>query len=572
MGAGHLVWRVTRERARGQQGAGHGDPVRRALTAVRDGRASAAERAAAERASHEPVTLVCAPAGQRQDRARRCGCPALPAPHVAWVTLEPTDDEPGRLWDAVLTALEFGRRGARRTQRSPRWRRRCASRATRSCRCSSTRSRSCRAAGAARARRRARPALARVPGAAVVPAPARAGHAAARADRPLGPGAAAARPARARPPGGDPRAPTSRSRRRRPPSCSTRTGSQLSDDLVRALHARTEGWSAGLRLAALSLQGREDPERFIAEFAGDDRVVGDYLLAEVLDRQPPRLRAFLLRTSLVDRICGSLADALTGDAHGADTLATLERTNGFVLGVDGHREWFRYHRLFAKLLRTRAERELADELPRPARPRGALVRRARGVAVDALEHAVAAGRLGPRGRGRRRALVRPLRPRRRRRRPLAARGAPAPIALETRRRAGRRARLRGARRRATPTRPSSTWRTPSGRRPACPSRAAAGTWRRWRSRTWRRRGCEGDFDGALEAADALLAEAAAHGGASDAGASGARARDARRGRALGPPARPRRARSSRKAVTLARLHAARLRRGLRAQRPRAAST
>ena len=145
---------------------------------------------------------------------------------------------------------------------------------------------------------------------------------------------------------------------------------------MRALHVRTEGWSAGLRLAALSLQGREDPEAFVAEFAGDDRVVGDYLLAEVLDRQPARLRAFLLRTSLVERICGSLADALTGEGHGADTLATLERTNGFVLGVDGHREWFRYHRLFARLLRTRAEREIADELPGPARARGALVRRA----------------------------------------------------------------------------------------------------------------------------------------------------------------------------------------------------
>ena len=127
----------------------------------------------------------------------------------------------------------------------------------------------------------------------------------------------------------------------------------------------------------------------MAEFAGDDRVIADYLVAEVLDRQPPRLRAFLLRTALVDRVCGSLADALTGESNGADTLATLERTNGFVLGVDGHREWFRYHRLFAKLLRTRAERELAAKLP-DLHARAARWYAARGASVDALGHAVQA--------------------------------------------------------------------------------------------------------------------------------------------------------------------------------------
>lgn len=167
-------------------------------------------------------------------------------------------------------------------------------------------------------------------------------------------------------------------------------GLDLDDELIAALHTRTEGWGAGLRLAALSLQGRDDPATFVAEFAGDDRVVADYLLAEVLDRQPPKLRAFLLRTSLVDRICGSLADALTGDSHGADTLATLERTNGFVLGVDGHREWFRYHRLFGKLLRTRAERELHAKLP-ALHARAARWYAERCAAVHALEHAVLAG-------------------------------------------------------------------------------------------------------------------------------------------------------------------------------------
>jgi LuxR family transcriptional regulator, maltose regulon positive regulatory protein len=163
----------------------------------------------------------------------------------------------------------------------------------------------------------------------------------------------------------------------------------LSDEQVAALHTRTEGWGAGLRLAALSLQGHEDPDRFLAEFAGDDRVVGDYLLAEVLLRLPLKRRNFLLRTSLVDRVCGSLADALTGEGHGADTLAELERTNGFVIGVDGRREWFRYHRLFGRLLRTRAERELAGELP-ALHARAARWYAERGAGMEALRHAVAA--------------------------------------------------------------------------------------------------------------------------------------------------------------------------------------
>ena len=166
-------------------------------------------------------------------------------------------------------------------------------------------------------------------------------------------------------------------------------GVDLAPELVAALCARTEGWGAGLRLAAHSLQGRDDPERFVREFAGDDRVVGDYLLAEVLDRQPPRLRSFLLRTSIVDRVCGDLADALTTQGSSSDILVELERTNGFVLGVDSRREWFRYHLLFAKLLRTRAARELGDELPR-LHDRAARWYAAHGMGSQALQHAVAA--------------------------------------------------------------------------------------------------------------------------------------------------------------------------------------
>ncbi len=166
-------------------------------------------------------------------------------------------------------------------------------------------------------------------------------------------------------------------------------GLDLPERVVRALCARTEGWSAGLRLAALSLQGRTDVERFVADFAGDDRAIADYLLAEVLDQQSPRVRGFLLRTSIVDRVSGELADALTGEDDGADTLATLERANGFVLGIDQRRQWYRYHRLFAKLLRTRARRELGAELPQLHR-RAASWYAARGFESLALRHAVEA--------------------------------------------------------------------------------------------------------------------------------------------------------------------------------------
>jgi LuxR family maltose regulon positive regulatory protein len=166
-------------------------------------------------------------------------------------------------------------------------------------------------------------------------------------------------------------------------------GVQVCPDLVATLRARTEGWGAGLRLAALSLRDREDPERFVAEFAGDDRAVGDYLLAEVLDRQPPRVRRFLLRTAIVDRICGDLADALTEAGSGAEMLASLETSNGFVIGLDSRREWYRYHRLFARLLCMRAAREIADELP-ALHGRAARWYAAHGAGSAALHHAVKA--------------------------------------------------------------------------------------------------------------------------------------------------------------------------------------
>jgi LuxR family transcriptional regulator, maltose regulon positive regulatory protein len=127
-------------------------------------------------------------------------------------------------------------------------------------------------------------------------------------------------------------------------------GVQVPERVLARLHERTEGWAAGLRLAALSLAGGADPERFAAEFSGSERTVADYLLAEVLDRQSEQVRRLLLRTSLLERVNGELADLLTGASGGERILQDLERAGAFVVSVDAARSWFRYHRLFAGLL------------------------------------------------------------------------------------------------------------------------------------------------------------------------------------------------------------------------------
>ena len=128
------------------------------------------------------------------------------------------------------------------------------------------------------------------------------------------------------------------------------------------LHERAEGWAAGLRLAALSLAGHEDPERFAAEFSGSERTVADYLLAEVLERQPDEVRRLLLRTSVLERVSGSLADALTGGSGGERMLAELEQANAFVVSLDAGRSWFRYHHLFADLLQLELRRTTPGEV------------------------------------------------------------------------------------------------------------------------------------------------------------------------------------------------------------------
>ncbi len=168
------------------------------------------------------------------------------------------------------------------------------------------------------------------------------------------------------------------------------SGIALSDSGTALLHQRTEGWAAGLRLAALSLAGHPDPERFVAEFSGSDRTVAEYLIAEMLERQPPDVQDLLLRTSLLDRVNGELADLLTGRPGSERILLELEDANAFVESLDPERTWFRYHHLFADLLRLELRRTLPAEVP-------VLHRRAagwftlQGQVAEAVRHTQASG-------------------------------------------------------------------------------------------------------------------------------------------------------------------------------------
>ena len=168
------------------------------------------------------------------------------------------------------------------------------------------------------------------------------------------------------------------------------SGVALSDAGVALLHQRTEGWAAGLRLAAISLADHSDPERFVAEFSGSDRTVAEYLIAEMLDRQPDDVQDLLLRTSVLDRVNGELADLLTGRPGSERILLELEDANAFVVSLDSERTWFRYHHLFGDLLRLELRRALPEEVP-------VLHRRAadwfiqQGQVVDGIRHTQAAG-------------------------------------------------------------------------------------------------------------------------------------------------------------------------------------
>jgi LuxR family maltose regulon positive regulatory protein len=165
---------------------------------------------------------------------------------------------------------------------------------------------------------------------------------------------------------------------------------ELSDAGVAALHERTEGWAAGLRLAVISLSDHPDPERFVAEFSGTDRAIGEYLMAEMLERQPSEVRSMLLRTSLVDRLNGELADLLAGRSSSERMLLELEDANAFVVSLDAERTWFRYHQLLGDFLRLELRRTLADEVPDLHR-RAARWFADHGEVVEAVRHTLAAG-------------------------------------------------------------------------------------------------------------------------------------------------------------------------------------
>jgi LuxR family transcriptional regulator, maltose regulon positive regulatory protein len=178
----------------------------------------------------------------------------------------------------------------------------------------------------------------------------------------------------------------------------TGMGLSLSTDAIAALENRTEGWIAGLQLAGISLRGHPDAAGFIGSFTGSHRFVIDYLLEEVLGRQTDAVQSFLLRTSLLSRMCGPLCDAVTCDhsTAGSDTLEYLERANLFVVPLDDQRHWYRYHHLFADMLRQRLQQSLTLSAEDGAGCAGDLHVRAsawyeeNGLEIEAFHHAAAA--------------------------------------------------------------------------------------------------------------------------------------------------------------------------------------
>ncbi|HEX6386230.1 MAG TPA: LuxR C-terminal-related transcriptional regulator [Anaerolineae bacterium] len=182
-------------------------------------------------------------------------------------------------------------------------------------------------------------------------------------------------------------------------------GLNLADEDVVALNTRTEGWIAGLQLAALSVQGHDDVQRFVRSFAGSNRYILDYLIEEVFKQRPPGTRDFLLQTSILDRFCGDLCDALleTGDWRPETTqslisnrqfsqqiLEQLEAANLFIVPLDDKRHWYRYHHLFADLLRHRLEIRYSQVHVARLHLRASRWYEAQGLTGEAIEHALAA--------------------------------------------------------------------------------------------------------------------------------------------------------------------------------------
>jgi LuxR family maltose regulon positive regulatory protein len=166
-------------------------------------------------------------------------------------------------------------------------------------------------------------------------------------------------------------------------------GLNLSQDDVATLEERTEGWVAGLQLAALSLQGHQDAPGFIRAFAGDHRYVVEYLVEEVLQRQPTPVRTFLLQTAILDHLHGPLCDAVTGQEDGIARLDSLARGNFFVVPLDDQRQWYRYHHLFADVLRAHLQAEQPEQVA-TLHQRASAWHERHGSVADAIRHALAA--------------------------------------------------------------------------------------------------------------------------------------------------------------------------------------
>src|SRR6266540_4637015 len=171
-------------------------------------------------------------------------------------------------------------------------------------------------------------------------------------------------------------------------------GLSLSTDDIAALEARTEGWIAGLQLAAISMQGHQDATSFIKSFTGSHHFVMDYLVEEVLQQQSESVQTFLLRTSILDRLCGPLCDAVLLDSSvsGQETLEYLERANLFIVPLDNERRWHRYHHLFADLLRQRLLQSSASAMEDVTQLhiRASQWYEDNGFELEAFHHAIAA--------------------------------------------------------------------------------------------------------------------------------------------------------------------------------------
>jgi len=168
------------------------------------------------------------------------------------------------------------------------------------------------------------------------------------------------------------------------------SGADLSEPDLAILVERTEGWPVGLYLAALSLRGHPAPSAFVCQFTGDNRFIADFLAEEVLGRQPDEIRQFLARTAILGRFCAPLCDAVAGSANAAEIIGLLERENLFVVPLDEIRQWFRYHRLFAQVLRGYLARADPGIVP-VLHERASAWHRKSGSVDEAIEHALGAG-------------------------------------------------------------------------------------------------------------------------------------------------------------------------------------